>query len=76
MKVVCLFKVKKVTLLDNGREEITFQAEYDDDKPKEQSFSEYTPDGNMFITVTNPNIRGIFMPGQKHYITIGEEVNE
>ena len=73
--VTCLFKVKKVTLLESGVEEVTFQAEYDDDKPEEQSFSKYTPDGSMFITVTSPEAIGIFRPGQKHYITIGGVIN-
>ena len=67
----CLFKAKKVdSHHDGGSEQITLRAEYDNDNPRDQSFSQCTPSGELVCYVTNPNVVGQIEEGKQYYITI------
>lgn len=56
-----------------GSRTFKFAAQYDDTIPEDQRFSQYTPSGELRITVDNPSVQ--FEPGQQYYLdfTLAEE---
>ena len=66
---VCLFEATEVKAVGE-MEQIVLQARYDEDNPRDQSFSKYTPWGEMHFNVNNPNVMGKIGKGKKYYITI------
>lgn len=61
------FKVTKVTKLEGGTEIATAMA-VSADTPENQSFSKFTPSGNLEIHITNPDTYGFFEPGGSYYL--------
>ena len=49
--------------------EITLSAVYDDGISKEnKSFADATPNGRIRFTLTNPDLKDEFKPGQNYYV--------
>lgn len=76
------FELLSITPLavDPPAEELDFTAvtekEFDEDgNSEDNTFSKWTPTGDLTITVTNPNLIGKFKRGQKFYLdfTLAED---
>lgn len=48
--------------------EITLQAVYDNGNKENQSFSEFTPNGQITFTLNNPNCADEFKVGEEYYV--------
>lgn len=81
MKTRCKFYVSKIShhgyqgmtpeAAENpNQEEIELRAVCGGLTPEDTSFSQYTPNGQMSITVTNPAVIGRFKLGQPVYVDI------
>jgi hypothetical protein len=65
----CMFTVVQGST--DGEGMIKLEAQYDEAMTKEpNSFSKYTPWGNMAFGLNQPNLAGFFEPGKKYYIDI------
>lgn len=61
------YKVDSVTTTDSKSEIIKLSAVTNGTKD-DNTFHQYTPYGNMDITITNPELLGTIKPGQKYYL--------
>ena len=71
--MVAKFKVTNVVKHHETLEELEFMAVTDKDfdpdgKSDDNSFSRWTPSGTLKMTVTNPELIGKFVAGQKFYL--------
>lgn len=67
------FEVRDVSTPYEGAEELTFSAVTDkpfdpDGMSDDNSFSKWTPSGELRMVVTNPNLLGKLEIGQKFYL--------
>lgn len=76
MKTRCKFAVTKVSQLGYAgmkeplkQEEITLTAISGTDG-ENASYAEFTPQGSLTITVTNPAVIGTFKPGSCYYLDL------
>ena len=70
MKIVAKFKCESVTRNTYGQEVVQLTAATG---PGNETWSKYTPSGDMTIAVTNPDVQGKFEPGD-HYLLTFEQI--
>jgi hypothetical protein len=73
-KMRAKYKIDSVTRTIDKSEIIKLSAVTNGTK-EDNTFHQYTPYGNMDITITNPTLLGIIEPGQKYYLdfTLADE---
>jgi len=59
-------KVNSVKLIDNG--EILEMQPVTNGTVEDNTYSKYTPSGNLTLTISNPDLYGKFKPGHKYYV--------
>ena len=62
--------VHEVILHSDRVETVSFRCEYDRDDPDDTKFASATPTGNLSLRISNPNLRGKFLPDQKYYVDL------
>lgn len=60
-------KVTKIEKYEYGNEVLSFTA-VTDGSPEDNSYSKFTPAGELKLTVNNPDLLGKFTPGEKYYL--------
>jgi hypothetical protein len=51
-----------------GVKRVKLACVYDESIPEDRSFSKYTPNGSIDLTVNNPRVTEVFKPGKKFYV--------
>lgn len=62
------FKVVSHTRSEYPQVEVVMRPEYDDKIPEDQRFSQYTPNGELRMTVNNPAAVEQLAIGKKFYL--------
>ncbi len=66
MKIVAKFQCQSVTRNTYQQEVIKFAAAIG---PGNESWSQFTPSGDISISITNPDAQGKFVPGKDYLLT-------
>jgi len=67
------FYCNAVTDFGHGSQEVKLSAVYDSkDNEENNQFARATPNGNLTMTVDNPNAAGFFKPGSEYFLDIHE----
>ncbi|HEX5324411.1 MAG TPA: hypothetical protein VFW40_11535 [Capsulimonadaceae bacterium] len=71
-KTICLFHCVTVTKDAYNSEIVKLAAVTSgyEELPEDKHFSKYTPSGSLDLQVSNPNVQGFFVPGDRYYIEI------
>ena len=69
MKVIAKFKVTQITTYEEGNAAINLSAVYDPDENSENGkFFQYTPSGQIDLSIVTPETAKFFVPGQEYYV--------
>ena len=66
MSVTARFKVDQITEADHGTE-VALSA-VTDDREENKTWSQYTPAGNLHMTITNPAASSFFEVGEEYQL--------
>ena len=74
------FELQNVTQIAEDAEELRFVAvtekPFDEEgNSEDNSFSRWTPTGELTMTITNPNLIGTMEPGEKYYLDFTKTEN-
>lgn len=73
MSIRAKFKCHRVTKDSGGNEMVNLSAVYgDDNKP----WSKFTPNGDLSMTISNPEAQGFFEPNVDYYLDVTKVVGE
>jgi len=56
------------TTLIGDNETVYMSAQYDGNKPEDNTYAAATPSASVVLTVSNPSVHGFFKQGQKYYV--------
>ncbi len=68
MSVRAKFIVQSVTQFVGETRQVRLCAVHDTSIPEDQSFTKYTPNGTIEMTIDNPPASDQFVPGKKFYV--------
>ena len=72
-KLRAKFYCNSVTDFGHGSKEVKLSSVYDSEHNEENNqFAQATPNGQITMTVDNPNASGFFKPGSEYYLDFQE----